>query len=151
MQTPTRGKPDPAIATAWEHFEHAADVGVRGRGATPSAAFTGAALALAAVVADPARVQPVVAVPFSCSAPDLELLLVDWLNQLIYAMATRRLLFCRFAVDIDGERLQATAWGEPIDPARHRLSVEAKAATYTGLAVHRQADGGWVAQTVIDV
>lgn len=135
----------------WEHFTHGADIGVRGSGASPGAAFEQAALALTAVIADPARVAPRAAFDFACAAPDLELLLADWLNALIYAMATRGVLFGRFEVRIDGGSLKAKAWGEPLDRARHQPAIEVKAATYTALSVARRDDGSWVAQCVVDV
>ena len=39
-----------------------------------------------------------------------EVLLVDWLNALTYEMATRRMLFARFAVTIVDHTLVASAW-----------------------------------------
>lgn len=134
----------------WEHFAHEADMGVRGWGASREQAFEQAALALSAVVADPQGVEPREAVDVECEAPDDELLFVDWLNRLIYEMATRRMLFGRFEVQVEGRRLRARAWGEPADVARHAPAVEVKGATYTALRVV-QADGGWMAQTVVDV
>lgn len=134
----------------WEHFPHAADIGVRGLGATPAEAFEQAALALTAVVADPATVEPREAVRIECEAPDRELLLAEWLNRLVYEMATRRMLFRRFAVQLDGCTLHAEAWGEPLAVQRHHPAVEVKGATYTSLRVAPQADG-WLAQTVVDV
>ena len=134
----------------WTHFRHGADVGVRGTGRTSAEAFEGAALALTAVVADPAGVAPTSAVAIRCEAPDREQLLYDWLNAVIYEMATRRMLFGRFAVAIDGSRLEGQAWGEAIDRARHRPAVEIKGATYTELSV-TCANGLWTAQCVVDV
>jgi tRNA nucleotidyltransferase (CCA-adding enzyme) len=134
----------------WEHFEHGADVGVRGFGATQAEAFEQAALALTAAVADPGAVQPRERVTIACEAPDAELLLAEWLNALVFEMSTRKMLFSRFAVTLDGGRRRAQAWGEPVDAARHQPAVEAKGATYTGLRV-APADGGWLAQTVVDV
>ena len=136
---------------AWEHFPHGADIGVRGAGATRDEAFEQAALALTAVVADPATVAATTEVEIRCAAPDDELLLADWLNALIYEMATRRMLFGRFTVTLAGHSLAARAWGEPVDRARHRPAVEVKGATYTGLSVARRDDGTWVAQCVVDV
>ena len=136
----------------WEHFAHGADVGVRGIGATKEAAFEQAARALTAVVAD--DVDAVAAgerVEIACEAPDDELLLVDWLNALVFEMATRGMLFGRFRVEIDGPRLRGEAWGEPVDLARHAAGVEVKGATYTLLRVAQEADGAWVAQCVVDV
>ena len=136
---------------AWEHFEHGADIGVRGIGATLAEAFEQAALALTAVLTDPAGVIPRTSVGIRCAAPDDEVLLVDWLNALVYEMATRRMLFGRFGVTIRANALAGVAWGEPVDVARHRPAVEVKGATYTALSVARRADGSWVAQCVVDV
>jgi len=97
-----------------------------------------------------------------CAAPDEELLLVDRLNALVYEMATRRMLFSRFEigivnpVDVQGPlggmlRLQATAWGEPLDVARHQPAAEVKGASFCELAVGQTKDGSWLAQCVVDV
>jgi len=136
---------------AWEHFPHDADIGVRGIGATRGEAFEQAALALTAVVADPARLAADMVVQIRCEAPDDELLLADWLNALIYEMATRKMLFGRFAVSLRDHTLEAKAWGEPLDRSRHRPAVEVKGATYTALSVRQRGDNSWVAQCVVDV
>ena len=135
----------------WEHFPHQADIGVRGLGATLEQAFEQAALALTAVITEPAEVVPREMIRLSCEAPDAELLLVDWLNTLIYEMATRNMLFSRFEVHLEGSRLTAQVWGEALEAARHRPAVEVKGATYTALKVAQQPDGGWLAQCVVDV
>lgn len=135
----------------WEHFPHEANTGVRGYGPTEAEAFEQAALAMMAVITDPDTIEPHAAVNIHCEAPNGELLFVDWLNALIYEMATGRMLFRRFSVRIEGTRLDAQAWGEPVDIARHRPAVEVKGATYTALRVARDASGQWLAQTVVDV
>ena len=135
----------------WELFPHDADVGLRGRGPTRAAAFEQAACALTAVLSDPALVQPRQKVEIACEVPDDGILLVDWLNALVYEMATRRMIFGRFAVRLEGRRLRAEAWGEPVDVARHRPAVEVKGATLTALEVAEQDDGTWLAQCVVDV
>ena len=135
----------------WGHFAHDADIGVRGIGPTREAAFEQGALALMHALGDPERIEPREVVEIACEAPDDALLLVDWLNALVFEVATRGMLFARFEVRLDGRRLTGRAWGEPIDPARHDLAVEVKGATYTGLSVAPRPDGGWVAQCVVDV
>lgn len=135
----------------WEHFEHGADIGVRGIGPSKAVAFAQAARALTAVIADLDRVAPNERVALSCRAADDESLLVAWLNALVYEMAVRRMLFSRFEVRIDGSQLQAVAFGEPVSVARHRPAVEVKGATFTALRVARGPDGAWMAQTVVDV
>jgi SHS2 domain-containing protein len=138
------------VAATWEHFEHGADIGVRGFGASKAEAFEQAALAMTAVVTDLASVQPLESVAIRCEAPDDELLLAEFLNALIYEMSTRKMLFGRVSIRIDGASLSGEARGERVDVARHRPAVEIKGATYTALRV-AQENGRWVAQTVVDV
>lgn len=134
----------------WQHFAHEADMGVRGIGASCAEAFEQAALALTAIVTDPAGVRSTQKVAVSCAAPDTELLLVDWLNAIIFEMATRHMLFGRYEVQLADGKLNGAAWGEEVDPARHQPAVEPKGATYTSLVV-RHEDGRWLAQCVVDV
>lgn len=135
----------------WEHFSHGADVGVRGFGASLDEAFEQAALALTAVVADLPTIAQVESVAVRCDAPDVELLLVAWLNAVIYEMAVRGMLFSAFRVITTGCSLAGTLVGEKADPERHELGVEAKGATVTALRVARDAQDQWVAQCVVDV
>jgi tRNA nucleotidyltransferase (CCA-adding enzyme) len=135
----------------WEHFPHEADMGVRGIGGSLEQAFERAALAMTAVITDPAKVAAADRVEITCRAPDDELLLVDWLNALIYEMATRKWLFSRFEVHIKDHVLTAHAWGEPMDTDKHQLAVEIKGATYTALRVARESNDEWIAQCVVDV
>jgi SHS2 domain-containing protein len=76
---------------------------------------------------------------------------VDWLNALLYEMDTRHMLFSRFEVILTETGLTARAWGEPLDPGRHRPAVQVKAATLSELEVKQRSDGLWVAQCVVDV
>jgi len=135
----------------WEHFPHQADIGIRGRGRTKEEAFEQAAVALTAVITEPDKVECKEEVKISCNAPDDELLLVDWLNRLLYEISVGKMLFGRFDVKIKEGFLNASAWGEKIDIAKHNPTVEVKAATYTSLKVGREKDGDWVAQCVVDV
>lgn len=136
----------------WEHFAHEADVGIRGYGRSPGEAFENAALAMTAVIANPESVCALQAVEVQCSAPNLELLFVDWLNALIYEMSARSMLFRDFRVELQGAHaLRGIARGETVEPVRHRPAVEIKGATYTGLQVCQRADGTWLAQCVVDV
>ncbi len=151
---PSADPPDlrPSRGTSrWEHFPHGADVGIRGIGASPAAAFEQGALALTAVITDPHGVEPREAVAVHCEADDLELLFVEWLNALVFEMATRDMIFARYAVLISGTCLEGTACGEPVDVARHQPAAEVKGATYTALRVAQSTDGTWVAECVVDV
>lgn len=140
-----------ASGQGWEHFPHLGDVGIRGYGATKAQAFENAARAMMAVVVNPAELKPRETVEIHCSAPNDDFLLLDWLNAIIFEMATRNMLFCDFSVEIEDSRLVGRACGEPVDVARHAPAVELKGATMTALRVVRGPDGRWVAQCVVDV
>lgn len=137
-------------APSWEHFEHQADVGIRGRGQSIAEAFEQVALAMSAVITDLANIEAEHVLNITCEGFDHELLLIDWLNALIFEMSTQKMLFSRFEVTIRNGRLSAKAWGEHIDVARHQPVVEIKGATYTELKVY-QNEGQWIAQCVVDV
>lgn len=138
------------IEAGWEHFPHDADVGIRGWGPTPAAAYEQAAHALTAVITN-ADVRSQTSVDVKCEAPDLELLFVEWLNAIIYEMAVRKMLFSRFSARIEDGRLEGTLWGEPVDVARHAPACEPKGATYTALRVAQDAGGNWSAACIVDV
>lgn len=135
----------------WEHFDHSADIGVRGFGPTVETAFEQAAVSLTAATADVDAVNARDAVDVECEAEDYEALLVAWLNALIFEMAVRQMLFSKFSVQLDGKVLRGTAWGEPVDIARHHPSAEPKGATFTALAVSENSEGIWTAECVVDV
>ena len=135
----------------WEHFPHDADMGVRGIGKSKAEAFEEIAKALMGVIADLKTIQAKEKIHVSCEARDDEICVVDWLNQLIFEMATRRMLFCDFMVRFVDQRLEAEVWGEPVVVARHQPVVEVKGATYTELAVTQDSSGFWIVQCVVDV
>ena len=135
----------------WSHFAHVADIGVEGFGPTMAVAFEQAALAMTAVAVEPQAIHSVDTVQIRCEAPDPELLLVDWLNALVYEMSTRSMLFSEFHVAIEGRVLHGSAKGETIVPGRHQPAAEVKGATLTALEVRRSPDGMWHARCVVDV
>jgi tRNA nucleotidyltransferase (CCA-adding enzyme) len=139
------------ITGTWEHFEHDADIGLRACAGSRGELFQLMGEALTALITDPERVRSVDRITVSCKAPDDAMLLVDWLNTLVYEMATRRMLFSDWRVGIDDHELHAEVAGEAVDRARHRPVVEVKGATYTALSVSQDRDGNWHGQCIVDV
>lgn len=135
----------------WEHFHHQADIGIRGVGETLPEAFSQAAIALTAVITDPELVFSREDVQISCSSAENDFLFFDFINELIYQTATKRMLFCEFELEIQEFSLTGIARGEAIDQKRHQPAVEIKAASMNGLEVRQQEQGWWVAQCVVDV
>lgn len=135
----------------WQLLEHDADIGLSATAATREELFAAMAEALTAVVTSPGLVECRESIDIRCSAPDDDVLLVDWLNALIYEMATRHMLFCRWEVQLGDHTLHAKVCGEAIDRLRHQPAVEVKGATYTALSVARDDRGRWHANCVVDV
>ena len=134
----------------FETFEHEADIGIRGFGGSMEEAFENTAVALYSVMVNIDSVNPVEERTVTVSAPDRELLLVEWLNALLAISDIERMVFSKFEVKIGGMSLTGAAWGERLDGDRHEPRVEVKGATYHLLSVKKQ-DGKYTAQCVVDV
>lgn len=135
----------------YEVFEHTADLGLRVRAADLNTLFVDAARALfSTIVEEPNTIQPLREVHVDLEDDDPTYLLFDWLNELLYQFECKHFVLSRFAVELHGKRLHGTAWGEPIDRARHVLDHEVKAITYHALSV-RQTDVGWEAEIIVDI
>jgi SHS2 domain-containing protein len=142
-----------AMSERWEHFDHGADIGMRGFGPTPAAAFEQIALAVTAIVTDPQILEVLdECVTIELEGDELDELLFDWIDALVFEMNTRAVLFARFEIELELEarRMRARMWGAPLDRLRHEPAVEVKGPTYTELRVIPEQDG-WLAQCVVDV
>jgi SHS2 domain-containing protein len=134
----------------YETFEHEADIGIRGFGSSIREAFENAARAMYSVMVKIEAIKPLERKEIAVSAPDGELLLVEWLNALLSLSDIERMVFSRFEVRIEGTSLTGTAWGEQLDRRRHEPKVEVKGATYHMLRVKTEG-GRYVAECVVDV
>jgi SHS2 domain-containing protein len=126
-------------------------MGVRGIGDNEEEAFEEAARALCALTTELSEVSARESIAIDRSAPDVEQLLLEWLDALIFEMATSHMVFSRFEVRIEDGALHGVAWGEKRDEHRHTAGVEVKGATFTELRVAKDASGRTVAQCVVDV
>jgi SHS2 domain-containing protein len=135
----------------YEFFEHTADLGLRVRAPDLDTLFAEAGRALfAAIVEDPGTVQPLQRLDVQLANDEREYLLFDWLKELLFHFDTEHLLFCRFEVHVGETGLQGSAWGQPLDRARHNLDHEVKAITYHRLRLEQTADG-WLAEVIVDI
>jgi SHS2 domain-containing protein len=135
----------------FETFEHTADLGLRIRAADLDTLFAEAAQGLfSIVVEDLATVRPTQAVEVRLQGDEPDLLLFDWLKELLYHFDAEHLLFGKFAVTVRPDGLTATAWGEPLDRERHVLEHEVKAITYHGLCL-QPVEGGWEGEVIVDI
>jgi len=139
-----------ACRIMYEIFEHTADLGLRILAPDLPTLLAEAAEAMfAAMLENIARVRPQQARRFQLRAESYEDLLHDWLAELLYTFHTERMLFCRFQATVNDMAMEASAWGEPADAARHLVELELKAVTYHRLKVEPTPDG-WLAEVIID-
>lgn len=140
-----------SAADGFDYFEVAADVGIRGWGPTPEAAFRQTGLAFFALMVTPEGIVERESREVRAQGDTPESLLVNWLNDCLYVhdvegFVARRIDFPVF----EARRLHSLLWGETVDPARHRLGTIVKAATLHQLTI-RQADGSWEIRVILDI
>jgi SHS2 domain-containing protein len=119
-------------------IEHTADIGLTARGDTLAEAFANAAYGMFAIMAGLRNVRETDSrtVEFKDTSP--EMLLITWLNWLLYVVDVEHFLFRRFEVTLTGDNgLKAVCYGEHYDPSRHKFKRGIKAATYYLLRVDR--------------
>ena len=133
----------------YAYFEHDADIGIIGRGASVEEAFETAAAAMFSIMTDLAGVRAARTVKFEFEEADTELALVRWLNALLAAAREHGMVFVEFRLDRDGVVWRGSATGESWRDGLER-GVEVKGATLTMLSV-KQAQAGWEARCVVDV
>jgi len=138
-----------------EQFEHKADMGVRGIGKSREEAFAECAKAMFEVMIELESVKALREVKVEVDGNDLEGLLVEWLNELLYLKDHKEMFFSEFEVESIGEEvgkfvLRGAVRGDKIDLENQRVKVEVKAATYSGLKVEK-IDGHWSAECIVDV
>lgn len=139
------------VTEGFSEEEHPSDALVRVSGATQRDLFANAARACFALMTDLDSVHPLISRRIACEGRDPEDLLVVWLNDLIGIASIDGIFLSRFDVQHLGEtRLSGEVFGEPIDPARHPLRKEVKAATYHRLSIRQTAEG-WEATVLFDL
>ena len=135
----------------FEYLEHPADIGFRARGATVEELFTNCAHALVNLILEPDGIRPVSGFPVDAEAGDIESLLVNFLNEVLYLTDGRGLALGQFEIVLLTEtRIECLARGEPRDPVRHPARLVVKAVTYHQLKVAPDT-GGWVADVYVDI
>jgi SHS2 domain-containing protein len=135
----------------YETFDHTADLGLRIWAADLNQLFADAARGLfSLILPNLDSIEPRETVTFSFAGDVSELLLFDWLNELLYTFEVQHLILSEFEVQVGPSGLQAVARGEPLDRQRHQLDHEVKAITYHGLKLEQQPHG-WLAEVIVDI
>ena len=120
----------------FQFIEHTADIGLIAYGRTLAEAFANAAYGMFSIITELKAVKEIESRRLEISEDDLEALLFQWLNSLIYFFDVEMLLFRRFDIsDLGEKQLKAICHGEKYDPSRHQLKIGVKSATYHMLKV----------------
>ena len=136
-------------------LEHQSDMGVYGQGKSWDEAFSEGAKAMYHVMTDVDKVSAKDKREVKCQAESLDLLFVQWLNELVFLTDTQLMFFSKFDVSIkktsDGlYQLEGDVYGEKIDLRKHESKVEVKAATYYGLKCDK-TNNDYYCQCVLDI
>lgn len=134
----------------FEILNHTADVGIIAYGADLNQTFAHAARGLFSLITDLHKVDEVAHRNVALTAPDIESLLVDWLNELIYLFDVEHILFKRFEISqISPTRLKAKVYGEKVNTAKHELKIGVKAATSHMVKIEK--GDGYRARVIFDI
>lgn len=130
----------------FEYREHTGEAWIVGTGKTLEEAFAEGAKGLFNLMVDISKVKPRQPVEVEVRADDIEKLFVEWLNALIVHKDSQGLVFSSFEVEPirkinEVYELEAKAWGEPFNSAKHESKVDVKAATYAELKCERTPEG----------
>lgn len=146
----------------WQ-LEHTADVGIGARGPTLEETLRLMVRGMFSLIVSPDTVANHGTWKIHVSAPDLDLLLFNLLEEFLFVHHTEGLLISDLKIQVEssdttagddgvGEWMaQATAWGERIDPQRHKLRTEIKAVTLHGLQLKKTDTSDWEAQVIFDL
>jgi SHS2 domain-containing protein len=137
---------------AFEFIEIAtADVAFIAYGKDLNELFANAALAMFEVMIDTKQVEKKVEEKVFVEGHDLESLMFNWLNELLYVSDSKNLAFSEFDVKINEKdfKLEAVCKGEEISHQKHQTRTVVKAATYHHMKIWK--DEIWKAQVVLDI
>jgi len=135
----------------YEFIDHTADIGIKIWGKSLKELFENAAYALFDIIAELNKVEVKSFIDIRIEGEKIDVLLADWLRDLLYKFNGDGYLFKKFKVERVSEKgLEAKVGGEKLDLSRHSLKREVKAVTYHGLTVKRR-DKRWEAQVIFDI
>lgn len=135
----------------YEILEHTADVRVRVSGGTFEEFLRSAALAMMNLLCDTKTVRPAQETGFEVEGETKEELLIRMLGEILYINRVEQKVFSAIDLELVGEnKVRGTLHGEELDPDRHELELDIKAATYHNLKIRRVNDR-FVAEIVFDI
>lgn len=139
-----------AQSKPFEIIEHTADVGLRIFGRDLKELFVNAAAGLMSFIIDAKSLANQKSIVIDLQEDNREELLVAWLNELLFQFSTHSFLSKEFTIEkISETHIAARLSGEIINPKKHKVISDIKAATYHELTIKETKDG-LMAQVILD-
>ena len=137
--------------TEFEILEHPADIGFRAYGRTLPELFENAALAMLSIRAEVEDVQPKLQTPFQAEGTDIEVLLVNFLSQILsFVDGTAMDLRAVKVTGLSEMAVSYVAAGSMGDPNMHRVKLIVKGVTYHQLKISKTS-AGFEATVYLDI
>ncbi len=133
-------------------MDHATDAFIEVTASTLNEAFTLAAQSVVDITLDRDTIKEKVQRTLTVSAQDLTYLLFNWLEEVNYQIITEGFSIARFSLEISKNslyRLNATAYGEPINLKKHHFKIEIKAPTFHMMEIKQ--NGGVTMRFLMDL
>ena len=133
-------------------LDHTADVGIEVESKTLEELFRESARGMFSIICgNLEEVDCGEWVSGTVEGEDLEELLYNFLEELLYIFEVKHLILKEFDVKFIGKNLiHYRACGERFDPAKHRISTGIKSPTYHMMQIERE-NGSWKARIIFDV
>jgi SHS2 domain-containing protein len=139
------------VENGFEEIDHTADIGIRAFGTDLPEAFANTARGMFSLITDLESIRAAVIKELYIKAPDREVLLVEWLNEMIYYFDTEGLLFSRFEItSLTETEIKSKCYGEKADRCRHELKRGIKSTTYHMLKIDKK-DEQYRVQVLFDI
>jgi SHS2 domain-containing protein len=131
------GKKTHEMSSGYKIIDHTGDVGLKIWGTDIPELFCEAARAMCSLIIESEAILEVRDFDIRVEASDKNELLLKWLREILFLFETERVVFSRFQIennnfektDVSTHFLEAKAYGEPLDSARHDICKEIKAVT----------------------
>ncbi|MCA9801559.1 MAG: archease [Cyanobacteria bacterium HKST-UBA02] len=144
-----------ATGAGFELLDHPADMGLRVWAGSQEELFSTAGLALTSVLFDTNEIEARTGCEIEVAGSDLELLLYNWLSELLFLFDAEATIFREIDVvsitsDAGNLHLKARAKGEEYESERHSLKTYVKAVTLHQLQI-RAGENGYEAVIYLDI
>ncbi|MFC1571351.1 archease [Candidatus Margulisiibacteriota bacterium] len=126
------------VDSRFKSLDHPSDIGIVAYGQDNKEIFANAAYGMFSLMANLDGVADEEKYKIKINSDDLDSLLINWLNELIFYQDTKKVLLKEFKIKkLDKNKLEAEVSGEEIDEERHFIYRPIKAATYNQLQIDK--------------